>query len=86
MFIEKIEKKGVLPMREKVEEALNKVRPTLQKDGGDVVLIDVTNDGVVKVQLTGACRGCPMSQVTLKEGIEKFLKSEVPEITAVEAV
>jgi Fe-S cluster biogenesis protein NfuA len=86
MFIEKIEKKGALPMREKVEEALNKVRPTLQKDGGDVVLIDVTNDGVVKVQLTGACRGCPMSQVTLKEGIEKFLKSEVPEITAVESV
>jgi len=85
MFIEKIEK-GALPMREKVQEALNKVRPTLQKDGGDVVLIDVTNDGVVKVQLTGACRGCPMSQVTLKEGIEKFLKSEVPEITAVEAV
>ncbi|MEW6519625.1 MAG: NifU family protein [Thermodesulfobacteriota bacterium] len=73
-------------MREKVQEALNKVRPTLQKDGGDVVLIDVTNDGVVKVQLTGACRGCPMSQVTLKEGIEKFLKSEVAEITAVEAV
>jgi Fe-S cluster biogenesis protein NfuA len=86
MFIEKIEKKGALPMREKVEEALNKVRPTLQKDGGDVVLIDVTNDGVVKVQLTGACRGCPMSQVTMKEGIEKFLKSEVPEITAVESV
>ncbi|MCG2747522.1 MAG: NifU family protein [Desulfobulbaceae bacterium] len=79
-------KKEVSPMREKVQEALNKVRPTLQKDGGDVVLIDVTNDGVVKVQLTGACRGCPMSQVTLKEGIEKFLKSEVPEITAVEAV
>ncbi len=73
-------------MREKVQEALNKVRPTLQKDGGDVVLIDVTDDGVVKVQLTGACRGCPMSQITLKEGIEKFLKSEVPEIAAVEAV
>jgi Fe-S cluster biogenesis protein NfuA len=79
-------KKGASPMREKVQEALNKVRPTLQKDGGDVVLIEVTNDGVVKVQLTGACRGCPMSQVTLKEGIEKFLKSEVPEIAAVEAV
>ncbi|MCK9295807.1 MAG: NifU family protein [Desulfobulbaceae bacterium] len=79
-------KKEASPMREKVQEALNKVRPTLQKDGGDVVLIDVTSDGVVKVQLTGACRGCPMSQVTLKEGIEKFLKSEVPEITAVEAV
>jgi Fe-S cluster biogenesis protein NfuA len=78
--------KGAPLMREKVQEALNKVRPTLRKDGGDVVLIDVSDDGVVKVQLTGACRGCPMSQVTLKEGIEKFLKAEVPEITAVEAV
>ncbi|MCK5341294.1 MAG: NifU family protein, partial [Desulfobulbaceae bacterium] len=64
-------------MRERVQSALNKVRPTLQKDGGDVVLVDVTDDGVVKVQLTGACKGCPMSQMTLKEGIEKFLKSEV---------
>ncbi len=73
-------------MREKVQEALDQVRPTLQKDGGDVVLIDVTGEGVVKVQLTGACKGCPMSQVTLKEGIEKFLKSEVPEVTAVESV
>lgn len=73
-------------MREKVQEALDRVRPTLQKDGGDVVLVDVTNDGVVKVQLTGACKGCPMSQMTLKEGIEKFLKSEVPQVTSVEAV
>lgn len=73
-------------MRDKVQEALDQVRPTLQKDGGDVVLIDVTDGGVVKVQLTGACKGCPMSQVTLKEGIEKFLKSEVPEVTVVESV
>lgn len=71
-------------MRERVQSALNKVRPTLQKDGGDVVLVDVTDDGVVKVQLTGACKGCPMSQMTLKEGIEKFLKSEVPEVKSVE--
>ena len=71
-------------MRERVQSALNKVRPTLQKDGGDVVLVDVTDDGVVKVQLTGACKGCPMSQITLKEGIEKFLKSEVPEVKSVE--
>lgn len=73
-------------MRDKVQEALDQVRPTLQRDGGDVVLIDVTDDGVVKVQLTGACKGCPMSQVTLKEGIEKFLKSEVPEVSSVESV
>ena len=73
-------------MRERVQTALNQVRPTLQKDGGDVVLVDVTDDGIVKVQLTGACKGCPMSQMTLKEGIEKFIKAEVPEIIKVEAV
>jgi len=71
------------PMRDRVEEALSRIRPTLQKDGGDVVLIDVTPEGVVKVQLTGACRDCNMSEMTLKNGIEKFLKSEVPEVTAV---
>ena len=73
-------------MRERVQEALDQIRPTLQKDGGDVVLVDVTETGIVKVQLTGACKGCPMSQITLKEGIEKFLKSEVPEVKSVEAV
>ncbi len=72
-------------MRDKVQSALNKMRPTLQNDGGDVVLIDVSNDGIVKVQLTGACNGCPMSQATLKNGIEKFLKSEVPGVKRVEA-
>ena len=73
-------------MRDKVQAALNQIRPTLQKDGGDVVLVDVTEDGVVKVQLTGACKGCPMSEITLKQGIEKFLKSEVNEVNSVEPI
>ena len=73
-------------MKEKVEQALNKVRPALQADGGDVELVDVGSDGVVKVRLKGACGGCPMSQLTLKMGIERILKKEVPEVTSVEAV
>ncbi len=73
-------------MREQVLAALEKIRPTLQQDGGDVVLIDVTDDGIVKVQLTGACKGCPMSDQTLKNGIEKFVKGEVPEVKSVESV
>ena len=73
-------------MKERVEQALNKVRPALQADGGDVELVDVGADGVVKVRLRGACGSCPMSQLTLKMGIERILKKEVPEITSVEAV
>ena len=73
-------------MREAVEKALAKVRPMLQADGGDVELIDVTEDGIVKVRLQGACKGCPMSTYTLKMGIERYLKKEVPEIQAVEAL
>jgi Fe-S cluster biogenesis protein NfuA len=73
-------------MKDKVEAALEKIRPSLQADGGDVELIEVTRDGVVKVKLTGACKGCPMSQVTLKMGIEKMLKKEIPEIKEVIAV
>ncbi len=74
-------------MKEKVQEALDKVRPALQRDGGDVELVDVDEaTGVVKVRLTGACKGCPMSQMTLKNGIERFLKGEVPEVASVEAV
>jgi len=73
-------------MREKIETALNKIRPTLQADGGNVELVDVTSDGVVKVKLVGACGGCPMSQMTLKSGIEKVLKQEVPEVKEVVAV
>jgi Fe-S cluster biogenesis protein NfuA len=73
-------------MKEKVEKALNKVRPSLQADGGDVELVEVEDNGVVKVKLTGACAGCPMSQMTLKMGIERILKREVPGVTTVEAV
>jgi Fe-S cluster biogenesis protein NfuA len=73
-------------LKEKVEGALNKVRPALQADGGDVELIDVDEDGVVKLRLQGACAGCPMSQMTLKQGIEKVLKQNVPEVDHVESV
>jgi Fe-S cluster biogenesis protein NfuA len=73
-------------MKEKVQTALDKVRPQLQADGGDVELVEIGEDGVVRVCLTGACKGCPMSQMTLKMGIEKFLKQQVPEVTRVEAV
>jgi Fe-S cluster biogenesis protein NfuA len=72
-------------MREDVEKALEKVRPALQADGGDIELIDVV-DGVVKVRLKGACGGCPMSQMTLKMGVEKVLKQHVPAVKSVEAV
>ncbi|MBI5584083.1 MAG: NifU family protein [Deltaproteobacteria bacterium] len=72
-------------MKEKVQEALNKVRPQLQADGGDVELVEIGEGGVVKVRLTGACGGCPMSQMTLKMGIEKFLKQQVPEVTRVDS-
>ncbi|MEF2232235.1 MAG: NifU family protein [Pseudodesulfovibrio sp.] len=73
-------------MRKRVEQVLDKVRPMLQGDGGDVELVDVTPDGVVKVRLTGACKGCPMSQMTLKNGIERILLKEIPEVKAVESV
>ena len=70
-------------MKEKVEATLNRIRPSLQADGGDVELVEVSPDGVVKVKLTGACAGCAMSQMTLKMGIEKALKQEVPEVKEV---
>jgi len=73
-------------MREKVEKVINSVRPMLQADGGDVQLVDVTADGIVKLRLTGACGGCPMSSYTLKMGIERKLKEAVPEIKSVEQV
>ena len=72
-------------MKEKVEKALNDVRPALQADGGDVELVDVENN-IVKVKLKGACAGCPMSQMTLKQGIERYIKKMVPEIIRVESV
>jgi Fe-S cluster biogenesis protein NfuA len=72
-------------MKENVEKALQQIRPSLQADGGDIELIDVV-DGVVKVRLTGACGGCPMSQMTLKMGVEKVLKQQVPEVKSVETI
>jgi len=74
-----------MTMQDKVTEVLNQIRPLLMQDGGDVELIEV-NDGTVKVKLTGACAGCPMSSMTLKMGIEKILKQELPEIKEVVAV
>ncbi|MEE9192453.1 MAG: NifU family protein [Candidatus Aerophobetes bacterium] len=73
-------------MKEKVEAALNKIRPSLSADGGDVELVEISSDGIVKVRLTGACGGCPMSQMTMKMGIEKIIKGEVPGIKEVIAV
>jgi Fe-S cluster biogenesis protein NfuA len=72
-------------MREKVEEILDMIRPSLVADGGNVELVDV-NDGVVKLKLTGACAGCPMSTMTLKNGIERILKQEIPEVKEVVSV
>ncbi|MCE5242800.1 MAG: NifU family protein [Syntrophobacteraceae bacterium] len=72
-------------MREKVEAALAKIRPMLERDGGSVDLVDVQGS-VVKVRLTGACKGCPMSQMTLKSGIERIIKQDVPEVTEVVSV
>ena len=72
-------------MRDKVEEVLNKIRPNLMRDGGNVELVDI-NDGTVEVRLTGACAGCPMSTLTLKMGIERVLKEEIPEIKEVVAL
>jgi len=71
-------------MREKVEAALAQIRPALQADGGDVELLDV-KEGVVSVRLSGACGGCPMSMITLRNGIERILKQEVPEVKSVVA-
>jgi Fe-S cluster biogenesis protein NfuA len=76
--------KGDMIMREKVMEAIEKIRPMLQADGGDVELVDI-QEGVVTVRLQGACAGCPMSQMTLKNGIEKILKKEIPEVVSVES-
>lgn len=73
-------------MRKKVEEVLDKIRPQLQVHGGDVELIDVTDDEVVRVRLTGACAGCPMSTMTLAMGVERTLKQKIPEVGRVETV
>jgi len=75
-----------IQVREKVEAVLNEIRPSLVADGGDVELVDVTKDGVVKVKLTGSCGGCPFALMTLKGGIERILKQEIPEVKEVQAV
>jgi len=72
-------------MKEKVRKDIDKIKPLLMRDGGNVELVDVV-DGVVKVRLHGACAGCPMSQMTLKNGIERLIKGDVPEVKSVEAV
>jgi Fe-S cluster biogenesis protein NfuA len=76
----------VLMDKARVQEVLDQIRPALQADGGDVTLVDVTDDGVVKVELQGACRGCPMSQLTLSNGVERVLKEQIPEVSRVEPV
>ena len=73
-------------MKEQVEKALNEIRPSLQADGGNVELVEVTDDGIVKVRLTGACGTCPMSTFTLKMAIEKTLKDKIPQVKSVEQV
>jgi len=73
-------------VRDKVKEAIDKIRPYLQADGGDIELVEVGEDGVVKVRLTGACGGCPFAQITLKQGVEAALKKMVPEVKEVVAI
>ena len=73
-----------MTLKEKVEAALDKVRPYLQNDGGDVELVDISERGIVTVRLTGACKGCPMSQMTLRNTVERFVLKTVPEVKAVE--
>ena len=75
-----------MSIKEKVITALDEVRPALQAHGGNVSLVDVTDDGVVSVELQGACKGCPMSQMTLTMGIERHLREQVPEVTEVKNV
>lgn len=76
----------MMMLKEKVFKVLESIRPGLQADGGDIKFIRIDENNVVYVHLSGACGGCPMSQITLKQGIERILKMQVPEITAVEAI
>ncbi|MBN1757477.1 MAG: NifU family protein [Chitinispirillaceae bacterium] len=73
-------------MKEQVQEIINEIRPNLQADGGDIDLIDVTDDGIVKVKLRGACSGCPGAAMTLKMGVERILKQRIPQVTGIENV
>jgi Fe-S cluster biogenesis protein NfuA len=73
-------------MKEKVQSVINEIRPNLQADGGDIELVDITEDNVVQVRLQGACRGCPGAVMTLKMGVERLLKERIPEVKSVENV
>ena len=73
-------------MIDKIKQALDDIRPSLQADGGDIEFVSFNDAGVVEVRLTGACFGCPMSQITLKQGVEKYLKDTLPEVKSVESV
>jgi Fe-S cluster biogenesis protein NfuA len=73
-------------MKEQVQELIEQIRPNLQADGGDIELVDVTDDGIVKVKLRGACHGCPGAAMTLKMGVERLLKSKLPQVKSVENV
>jgi len=73
-------------MKEQIQEAIDEIRPALQRDGGDIELVDVLEDGTVQVRLKGACAGCPMAQMTLKQGVEKYLKQKVSAVVSVESV
>lgn len=73
-------------LKDEIQAALDLVRPQLQADGGDAEIVEITEDGIVKVRLKGACGGCPMSQMTLKMGIERILKEKVPAVKSVESV
>ena len=72
--------------REKIEEILNRIRPSIQADGGDVELVTIREDNVIELRLKGACNGCPMATLTLKAGIERIIKEEIPEVVEVIAV
>jgi len=76
----------MIDVMKRAQAALDEIRPAIQMDGGDVELVDITDEGVVQVRMVGACGGCPMSMVTLQAGIERILKRKVPEVTGVEAV
>lgn len=74
------------PLRERVQEVIDLIRPAVQADGGDIELVDVTREGVVQIRFHGACHGCPSSSMTLHMGIERSLQEKIPEVTSVVAV
>jgi len=86
MMNHRIKKEIKVSIEEQVIQAIEEVRPSLQADGGDIRFVELTDDNVVNVELQGACSGCPMSQMTLKQGVETYIKRKIPEIKSVESV